>query len=290
MKNPETIKRLIKQAIPWKLRYFIKLQEAKGYIRLPGSIKQFRSVEEYNDAFYRALRLLKIENFQGKAVCELGPGQHLLHPFLEYQMGAREEVLLEIDDFANVDSHVIPEGLELKNGYKAIRSLPAQGAGESWRSYLMKINAQYKTNGLQGYKELADNSIDYVFSFAVFEHIRKKEFIDTLNEIYRFLRDGGVAYQMVDYRDHLGGKKNHLRFPEFVWEDKDHYNMDNYTNRISCSEMCRMMGEAGFRIVKVKKRHFRKPPINRCALDKSFANMDEEDLLTAEAVIVARKN
>ena len=39
--------------------------------------------------------------FRGKSVCEMGPGQYLLHPFLEYQLGADREVLLEIDDFAD---------------------------------------------------------------------------------------------------------------------------------------------------------------------------------------------
>lgn len=47
----------------------------------------------------------------------------------------------------------------------------------------------------------------------------------------------GVAWFYVDLRDMIGGKKNHLRFAADVWEDHTHYNMDNYTNRLSYSEM-----------------------------------------------------
>ena len=60
--NRERIKRCMKHCLPWKLRYFIKLQEAKGNIRLPDGLKQKRSCREYNDAFYKALEVLKQES------------------------------------------------------------------------------------------------------------------------------------------------------------------------------------------------------------------------------------
>lgn len=152
-----------------------------------------------------------------------------------------------------------------------------------------KIHAVYRTDGLDGYYSVPDNSVDFLFSFSVLEHIRKNIFLNTMKETFRFMREGGISYHAVDFTDHLGGGKNHLRFSEEVWEDKDHYRMDNYTNRLSCSEICQMLEDLGFQIVKVMPRQFWKDPVKRNCLDRQFRNISEKDLRTAGAVIIARK-
>lgn len=286
----ENIKRFIKSCIPWRLRYFIKLQEAKGNIRFPDIIKQKSLIKEYNDELYDAMKKLGINDFNEKTVCEMGPGQYLSHAFMEYQMGAEKEFLLEIADFANVNAPADNGSLIMDNGYGITRTLPAMTDGETWKTYLEKINAVYRTDGLGGYKQVPDSSVDYLFSFSVFEHIRKNIFMDTMKEAYRFMCSGGISYHTVDFKDHLGGGKNQLRFPENVWEDKDHYKMDNYTNRLACSEICQLMIKAGFRIVRVEKKLFKKEPLKRKCLDDGFADISDDDMRTAGAVIIARKD
>lgn len=288
--NKEKVKRTIKSLIPWRLRYFIKLQEAKGNIQLSENIKQFRPIGQYNEELYSTLKDLKIRNFNGKTVCELGPGQHLSHAFLEYQMGAEKEWLLEIDDFAYVDSPAKPEDITIENGYGIQKQLPTLSDGESWKSYLDKINATYSINGLDGYKDVPDNSVDYCFSYAVFEHIRKRVFRETIQEMYRFMRHRGICYHVVDFTDHMGGGKNHLRFPESVWEDEDHYKMDNYTNRIQCSEMCKMLKDAGFEIIGLKKQRYRKFPLRRKHITGMLEKISDDDLLTAKVKLIIRKS
>lgn len=288
--NREHIKRFIKACIPWRLRYYIKLQEAKGGIQLRDTVKQHRTIEEYNTELYEVLQAFNINDFKGKTVCEMGPGQYLSHAFLEYQLGADQEILLEIADFAGINCPADQSKLKLDHNYDAVRSLPVLDTKETWGRYLQKINALYSINGLEGYREVADDSVDFIFSFAVLEHIRKRTFQDTMKETYRFMKSGGMAYHTVDYKDHLGGKKNQLRFRESVWEDDVHYRMDNYTNRISCTEMCQSLEDIGFEIVSVKKQKFRKPPIRRSKIASCFAEISNEDLLTESAVIVLRKN
>ena len=285
----ESLKRTAKNCIPWRLRYLIKLQEAKGNIRISEGIKQYRGIDEYNRAFYEAIKKLKVTDFNGKTICELGPGQHLSHPFLEYQLGAVKEILLEIADFAHVDSSVEPSGLLLESRYQRLRELPALENNESWKSYLNKINAIYSIEGLKGYRAVPDNSVDYCFSFAVLEHIRKKIFVDTIKEMHRFMRFGGVAYHSVDFTDHMGGGKNHLRFAESVWEDADHYNMDNYTNRIFYTEMRDILSEIGFEIVKVERKFYEKVPISRNKLSFEFRDISQKDLMTKSAVLILKK-
>lgn len=65
--------------------------------------------------------------------------------------------------------------------------------------------------------------------------------------------------------------------------------MDNYTNRISCSEYCELLKKTGFEIVGLNKRKYKKAPIKRSKLDAAFKDMSEDDLLTSNAIIVTRK-
>lgn len=283
------VKMFVKQLIPWRLRYLIKLWEAQGKILLPLFLKQQSSAEEYSDSFYNMLEAIGVDNIAGKTVCEMGPGQFLANAFLEYQMGAKREILLEIVDFANMNAPADREGFLLRDGYPKVRSLPEMDAEETRGSYLSKINAFYSTSGIAGYQEVASNEVDCVFSIAVLEHIRKKEFVKTLQEVYRFMRAGGVACHQIDFRDHLGGRKNHLRFPSSVWEDDVHYKMDNYTNRLSCTEMVHMMENVGFKAIKVERQMHRSCPIQRKDLAVEFVDISDEDLMTAGALIIAKK-
>lgn len=288
--NSEPIKRFVKNLIPWRLRYYIKLQEAKGIICLPSGIKQFRPIEQYNDQFYQTLNDLHITDFEGKTICELGPGQHLSHAFLEYQMGAKKEWLLEIADFAHIDNLAVLDNVLLDSSQCLKRELPQLQSGEAWKSYLEKINAVYSINGLEGYKAIPDNSVDYCFSYAVIEHIRKDIFMDTIEQMYRFMREGGVCYHTVDFTDHMGGKKNQLRFNESIWEDDVHHNMDNYTNRFSCSQIVGSLKRVGFRKVKIiKQLSFKDLPIKRKYVAKEFEHTTDADLKAAFAIIVLRK-
>lgn len=285
----ETVKRSIKNCIPWRLRYFIKLQEGKGYIKIPEVIKQRRSIEEYNKPFYDALEKLEICNFAGKIVCEMGPGEFVSHAFIEYQLGADREILLEIADFADIKSLADRKKMQLKASYSPLKSLSKLDAGESWIECLDKINATYSINGLDGYKEIPDVSVDFVFSFAVLEHIRKKIFVETFKEVFRFMRFGGVAYHTVDFTDHFGGGKNQLRFSDLAWEDDAHYNMYNYTNRIPCTEMCEILTNIGFEIMKIERVFYKKLPISRSGLSLEFNDISQEDLMTQNAVIILKK-
>lgn len=283
------VKRFVKQMIPWRLRYLIKLWEAQRKILLPSSLKQRSSSAEYSDSFYNMLEAIGVDNIVGKTVCEMGPGQFLTNAFLEYQMGANREILLEIADFAKINAPADQVVFLLRDGYPKVRNLPEMDADETRESYLSKINAVYSTSGLAGYQEVADNEVDCVFSVAVLEHVRKKEFVKTLQEVWRFMRVGGVTCHQVDFRDHLGGGKNQLRFSSAVWEDDAHYKMDNYTNRLSCTEMVHMMENAGFKIIKVNRKMYRTCPLQRKYLAAEFADISDEDLMTAGALIIAKK-
>lgn len=166
---------------------------------------------EHSDSFYSILDVVGIDNIVGKTVCEMGSGQFLANAFLEYQMGVKREILLEIADFAKINALADQASLLLRDGYPKARNLPEVGAGETRGFCLSKINAVYRISGLAGYKEVANGEVDCVFSMAVLEHVRRREFVETLREVYRFMRVGGEPATRLTSELHLGGGKIFLR-------------------------------------------------------------------------------
>jgi nucleoside diphosphate kinase len=95
---------------------------------------------------------------------------------------------------------------------------------------------------------------------------------------------------VVDFRDHLGGKKNHLRFSKSKWESKLYREMPNYVNRISTSTIIQIFEKIGFEIISCEVTRFDTLPIKREYLDKEFTDISEDDLMISTAWIVAKKN
>lgn len=286
----ESIKKKLKNHIPWKIRLKIKLLEIKYPRIVPHFLKQKSDPEHYNEVFYNALRKMDIENFEGKTICELGPGQFLSHALLTYQMGGVSSYLLEIDDFANQKSEIkVEKNMILDDSFRKIRKLPRPKDHITWQQYLQEIDAKYYTDGIDGYLRVPSDTIDYMFSFSVIEHIRKNVFKKYMEEAYRMLKQGGLAYHTVDLKDHLGGGKNQLRYPDSVWEDEIHYRLDNYTNRLSCTEICSLLEEIGYEIVGIEKKRYKEFPIKRNELSKEFRDIPDDDLLVSDFTIILKK-
>lgn len=287
----EKIRRSAKNLLPWRLRLFIQEQSGKGHIHIPRILRQHRDVQTYHKPFLEMLQRCNIGDFDDKCVCELGPGSFLDNAYLAYQLGANKSVLLDIENLADADALQNDTDNEVlaKAGIKALHSLPKPRANETRRQYLSRMNGIYMENGLDGYREVLSNSVDCVFSNVVVQHIRKRIFISTFQEIYRFMREGGIAYHTIDFKDMIGGQKNHLRFPDAIWEDETHYNMPMYTNRIQFSEMCKIFEQIGFSIIKEEKTYFTESPCPRKYLAKEFEDISDEDLMTEGAWIVLKK-
>lgn len=281
---------IIKRLLPWRVRYFLHLEAAKRNIKFPEIFKLHYSHEYYSSAFFTMMDECNIQDFSNQCVCELGPGGSLDSALIAYQLGAQKTILLDIDDLACSDSIFLKgEHCDLLGDRHSLHELPEVTSAETWHAYLTKINAVYLTNGIAGYYTVPSDSVDHVFSIAVLEHVRRNIFEETVREIYRFTKPGGTAFHVVDFRDHLGGKKNHLRFPFSVWEDADHYKMEMYTNRIQCSEICKIFEQVGFYIVRLEKKYFDTMPIARSELADALTDISEDDLMCSVARLMVRK-
>ena len=181
---------------------------------------------------------------KGFIVLELGPGDSLSSAIIANAFGAGRCWLVDGGDFATRDLSVyraLTEAL-LRRGLQSFDPGSVNSADEM----LKRIDAVYLTAGLSSLRTIADQSVDFIWSQAVLEHVRLDDFAATIREFRRVISPGGVASHRVDFTDHLGGALNNLRFPDWIWESAFFANSGFYTNRLRSSEMLQIFGEAGF--------------------------------------------
>ncbi len=155
---------------------------------------------------------------------------------------------------------------------------------------LRELNATYLTSGSASWGSIPDNAVDYVFSHAVLEHVRRAEFGATMREVFRVLKPGGLASHNIDLKDHLGGRLNNLRFPERLWE-QDWFAARSgfYTNRLRPSELLRHFAEAGFELLGSVVAQFPDVPTRRQVMDRAFRAMPEDELRASGLRVMLRK-
>ena len=165
--------------------------------------------------------------------------------------------------------------------------LPDFSDGSSIEALLEVAGSSYHPHGLQSLRKLKSGSFDLIFSQAVLEHIRRNEFEDTIRECYRLLRPGGLMSHVIDYKDHLGGALNNMRFSTNLWE-RDWFAADSgfYTNRLRISEMISICSDVGFDVDVRDVRRWEYLPIKRHQLAKEFRDISDDELLVSGAHLV----
>lgn len=171
--------------------------------------------EQARIVFYRHFSATRLPNLHDMTVLELGPGNGLLSAIFAAALGARFTWL--------VDNEKLSETRTVEGG-------------------------AYLTNGLESLKTIPSASVDYIFSNAVLEHVRLKELAPTIREMARILKPSGIMSHGIDFRDHLGGQLNNLRFSEKLWESPLFASSGFYTNRVSWPAMQRMFEDSGLTV------------------------------------------
>jgi predicted SAM-dependent methyltransferase len=143
---------------------------------------------------------------------------------------------------------------------------------------LEMCSARYLTNGLKSLRTIPSSSVDFMWSQAVLEHVRRSEFLDTMVELRRIVRGNGACSHRIDLRDHLGGQLNHLRFSEQVWESDFMSTSGFYTNRIRFPKMMELFREAGFEPKVMQKDTWDQLPTARSLMDEAFREYSDSDL------------
>ena len=274
--------------IPWQCKIALKLLLARLPIKYQSwsNIGIFRhgtmkdpeyALRVFTTHFERVRSLLSTDKHV--VGLELGPGDSLSGAILGASFGFERVLLVDVGRFASNDFHTY----EALIRFLQSRDLPTGRYNDcqTIEELLLRSNATYFTGGLRDLREIPDGSVDFVWSHAVLEHVRRDEFLPTMRELRRVLAPGGVASHRIDLADHLGGALNNLRFRRTLWESSTWSSSGFYTNRIRYREMLDLFQEAGFASDVVRVDRWKQLPTPRRKLDREFRSQPDQDLVVS---------
>jgi SAM-dependent methyltransferase len=286
----------LKGLVPWWLKICAKLIISrlplrKTFLRGVGMFVHGKMDQpEYAfDSFEKHLLRLGLceKDMRGSLILELGPGDSIATVLIAAAIGARAS-LVDVGPYAMRDTTFYKN---LNNFLIKIgRHPPDISRSENLEDILNACSGEYLTCGIAGLNRIQDATVDYVFSRAVLEHIRRYEFKQTMSELYRVLKPGGACSHAVDLKDHLGGKKNNLRIGNRVWESDFFAGSGFYTNRIQFTEMIGYFKEIGFLIENVAVRSWENSPLDRKKISSDLKSISDKDMLIKSFDIVLIKN
>lgn len=231
--------------------------------------------------------IIRNPKVQSLTILELGPGDSLFSAVIASSLGAKRTYLIDSGDFATHSTEAYQE---------MVMFLREKGLGcdninisDDFDAILFKSNAQYLTEGVHSLHKLSDSSIDFCFSNSVLQHIPKDQFPLLVSEMHRVISPSGVCVHRVDLKDMLGGKLNHLRFPEFLWESRLFRNSGFYTNRFRFQEMIQMFSDGGFQHDVPLIMRWNSLPTCRSSMSGLFCDLPEDELLVSHFDLVLRR-
>lgn len=230
------------------------------------------------------------ENSEGWYYLELGPGDSIATCVVAWSYGAAGGYLVDYGAYASCDMTVYYSLIKKIMLMNPKRDMSGLLDCKNNAELLEATNCVYMEHGLDDLKKIKSNSVDFVFSQAVLEHVRRSEFRTFCRELYRVQSSSGVGSHSIDFKDHLGGALNSLRFSHSLWEKEWFaFNSGFYTNRLRYTELVTMFEEMSFNVDTVEREMWEKVPLRRKQLNLEFASMQEDDLLIKGAKIIMRK-
>lgn len=223
-----------------------------------------------------------IRDIKSPTILELGPGDGISTAIYASELDSPKVYLVDIGDYADKD---------MKKYLKIIEEIDIKDVPElnSIFDILKRFNAYYLTNGIESLKTIEDESIDYLFSHSVLEHIRLQDFKPLVTEIHRIMKPTGLISHNINFKDHLGESLNNLRFSEKIWESNLFAKSGFYTNRIPAKEMHSNFREVGFNFLWENYSAWPNLPINRKFIHKDFDRFSDSDLMNCTSAFIAEK-
>lgn len=284
----------LKRATPW----FLKIAAKIVLSRLPVAGRQWQrlhlfragtmdSPQEALGIFRQLLSAAGLTTLTGQTVVELGPGNSALTALIAAAHGATRSWLIDSDALASRDVSLFASAEALLAGLGL--PVPHVASSSSMEEALTRLGSTYLTEGLTSLRKVPSASVDFLFSNAVLEHVRLREFDATLTEMRRVLRASGVAAHQIDFRDHLQAALNNLRFSERTWESTWMSRSGFYTNRIPWPEMRRRFEAAGFAVQVIATQTWPDGiPTPQRKMAPPFRDLPPEDLMTWGVLTVLR--
>ncbi len=285
----------LRELTPWYLKIAAKL----ALSRLPVSYQTWRAVRLFShgsmeraeyayQVFQQHYDACNFARKQGGFVAmELGPGDGLLSAVIAASFGASKCYLVDTGPYAARDLAPYREIAEL---LRKLDLRPPELAGaQDLSTILERCNAVYLTDGLASLKQVPTESIDFSWSHAVLEHVRRKEFDLMIRELRRVMTRDGRSSHQVDLQDHLGGGLNNMRLSSRWWEADWMARSGFYTNRLRFSQIMGAFANEHLSVESLQICKFPAIPIRRSALAGEFRGLRDEELLISGFHAVLRQ-
>jgi SAM-dependent methyltransferase len=222
---------------------------------------------------------------------ELGPGDGVLSALIAPAMGSSSLVLVDSGNYAHRNTNKYKSQIEKFSKNFPKLAVPDYAEANNIENMLSIAGGKYLSNGLNSLCKLESNSLDLIYSQAVLEHIRHDEFKEMMVQCHRLLKNDGIMSHVVDYKDHLGGGLNNLRFSSSLWEKNWFaFNSGFYTNRLRMSEMILICESIGLKVLVHDVKYWNSLPIQYNNLAKEFRSFSENELLISEAHLIMLLN
>lgn len=281
---------------------YYRLQKLSGSFRAPRNDLFEKAALTIRDKIHRSGRHMNKATF-----LEVGTGRRLTLPVALWLLGAETVHTVDLHRYLRhtivaMDLHALVRNQQFiqtpgidSSRVEALTEL----VGGAWHlpDLLRLCNIHYRAPANAAALELPAASIDFHFSYTVFEHIPAKVLIDILSEASRILKPEGLAVHLIDHSDHFAHSDgsisavNFLQFDDASW----HLLTDNrymYMNRCRADDYPALYERAGQRIL--EHEQIRDPNLRKELLSPSFtlagrfASKSEEVLTTTASWIISQ--
>ena len=190
-----------KQKIPWQVQITVKLLSA--YIPLVDRLRlqKFRrgSMSQPDKAygiFKRHFdRVDYLNDNPDFTILELGPGASLFSAILARAFGAESTYLVDAGNYATEEIESYLNLINFLHHQKGVNLSEIQPI-DTKEELLKYYRASYLTEGLNSLKSIPSESVDFVFSHAVLEHIRLTEFLDIMKELTTYYTSSWYLFSL----------------------------------------------------------------------------------------------
>jgi len=276
----KVVVKLILSKLPFSYRFWQRI----GIFRHGQTDDPERAIRTFEKYFKKASEHRKLGD--GFTCLELGPGDSLLTGGVASAFGAKAVWLVDAGPFANTNTGDFNEVIH-KMQNKG-RKLPLLSNANSLSETLVELNIHYLTNGTDSLKEIPEGAVDFFWSQVVLEHVSKADFPEFVRQLRRVASPDAIGVHSIDFRDHLSGGLNNLRFTDKIWEGAFFNGAGFYTNRLRPREIIQLFQHAGFATEILSETRWENMPIERRSLAPEFNSMPDEDFMVAEIELLVR--
>lgn len=285
----------LRDLTPWYLKIAVKL----ALSRLPVSYRTWQAIRLFShggmeqagyayQVFRQHYDACDFARKQGGFVAmEIGPGDGLLSAVIAASFGASKCYLVDTGPYAARSVGPYREMAEFL-GRLGLRPPELEGA-ETLSALLERCNAVYLTDGLNSLKQVPAASVDFTWSHAVLEHVRRREFDVMIGELRRVMARDGRSSHQVDLRDHLGGGLSNMRLSSRWWEANWMARSGFYTNRLRFAQIMGIFANERLTVESMQIQKFPAMPLRRSALAVEFQGLGDEELLISGFHAVLRQ-